>query len=492
MKLHLVNAVLLLFVICSFLSCKGGNDDPESYKETYENGYYEGAFNSKGERDGLGIYYWNNGNKYEGYWLADDRSGKGTFTWKDGTTISCNWALDEPTDEKCYLLWVAKYEYLWKDDVNMKLDVSKYTSPEQLLESFRYIRDYYSQISTKTSEIGCVTYGFRGAWDSENLFRVKLVYPDTDADKAGIKRGWILNSISDNTVTNNTVNALNTDSKGTSKKFTFTDYLGSKINIVLSNREQEVLQHLYYKTFNVPGKKVGYWVIDNYMEYAESKTNVAITSIISEFISKGINELIVDCRYAHGGYYAEGVKYANLICPKSADNKFLYKTLHNKDEAKTDSTYFLKRNSSSLNLTRVIFITSKATDGVSEMIINGLKPYMNVITIGDKTGGTPCGGGSWTINNTDIFLITLKISNALGVTDFYDGLDCNYYCTDDLGKDFGDVNEECLKTALYYLTYNNFPIELYKSKVEKVRAINKYIQLPSINIQNHNINYLKP
>ena len=45
----------------------------------------------------------------------------------------------------------------------------------------------------------------------------------------------------------------------------------------------------------------------------------------------------------------------------------------------------------SLNLTKIYILTSKSTASASELIINGLKPYIDVVQIGDYTTGKNVG-----------------------------------------------------------------------------------------------------
>src|SRR5690606_4434009 len=51
------------------------------------------------------------------------------------------------------------------------------------------------------------------------------------------------------------------------------------------------------------------------------------------------------------------------------------------------NTQYANETINSLNLTRVYFITSNRTASASELLINGLEPYIDVIQIGNKTVG---------------------------------------------------------------------------------------------------------
>jgi len=87
-----------------------------------------------------------------------------------------------------------------------------------------------------------------------------------------------------------------------------------------------------------------------------------------------------------------------------------------------------------LNLTKVYIITTKSTASASELVINGLKPFINVIQIGDVTTGKNV--GSITLYDSPTFEkegvnpshkyamqpLVLKIVNADGFGDYQSGL----------------------------------------------------------------------
>ena len=59
------------------------NKNNNHKKVDYLDGKYEGQiFNNK--REGLGIFYFNDGDKYEGEWKNDFRHGKGIFYYNEG------------------------------------------------------------------------------------------------------------------------------------------------------------------------------------------------------------------------------------------------------------------------------------------------------------------------------------------------------------------------------------------------------------------------
>jgi C-terminal processing protease CtpA/Prc len=115
-----------------------------------------------------------------------------------------------------------------------------------------------------------------------------------------------------------------------------------------------------------------------------------------------------------------------------------------------------------LQLNRVYVLTTKSTASASELIINCLKPYVEVIQIGDKTTGKNV--GSITLYDSPTFAksdvnpnhkyamqpIVLKIVNKNGFGDYTNGITP----TTTLPESFsnlgvlGDVNEPLLQEAI--------------------------------------------
>ena len=49
--------------------------------------------NNRRERDGHGVYYYNNGDCYEGTWANDKKVGHGTYFWQEKPGKNLEWDL---------------------------------------------------------------------------------------------------------------------------------------------------------------------------------------------------------------------------------------------------------------------------------------------------------------------------------------------------------------------------------------------------------------
>ena len=120
----------------------------------------------------------------------------------------------------------------------------------------------------------------------------------------------------------------------------------------------------------------------------------------------------------------------------------------------------------SLNLTKIYILTTKSTASASELVINGLKPYIEVVQIGDVTVGKNV--GSVTLYDSPTFgtanrnpnhryamqPIVLKIVNSVGFGDYHNGLVPTFQQKETISTFgiLGDSAEPFLSTAIGKIT----------------------------------------
>ena len=119
-------------------------------------------------------------------------------------------------------------------------------------------------------------------------------------------------------------------------------------------------------------------------------------------------------------------------------------------------THYFDHTVTSTGLRRVIFITTEMSASASESLINSLRPFIEVIIIGQATHGKYVGMSGFSYNDYVFYPIMFKGYNAEGYGDFVDGLPADCIVEDNLDFQLGDVNEPCLKEALYYIENNRF------------------------------------
>jgi len=111
----------------------------------------------------------------------------------------------------------------------------------------------------------------------------------------------------------------------------------------------------------------------------------------------------------------------------------------------------------SVDPVRIAFITTGATASASELVVNGMKPWVEVAIVGSDTFGKPVGQSAFDLSGCDLRmrLVTFRITNADGEGDYYDGLapTLPFACaaSDDLTRQPWDSAESSTAAALAWL-----------------------------------------
>src|SRR5215204_1685771 len=393
----------------------------------------------------------------------------------------------------------TKEVYLWQDVIpsydqfkpRQYKGSTELESAEKVMTAIRNLQplDRFSFVTTQEQSGGLQTgedqdFGFFikaasvdvvSPIDSVYWF-VTYAYAQSSAGLAGVQRGWYISKINGTSLgyDQNSVNILNDVFFGTaaSANFEFKKPDGSTSALNLSKTSFISNAVLYKNVFDVGGKKAGYFVFNQFFGQP-SRTELA--QLFTYFQSQNINELIIDLRYNPGGSVETQDTLADLIAPLAANNQTMYKyifntTLQNNQHqlirsklgyaniftSAANTVNFEKAGS--LNLSRIFVIVSGGSASASELLINNLKPYMDVKLIGDTTYGKPVGFFPIPIYNYAIYPISFKTVNSAGSADYYTGFAPDKLVPDGVDKNWGNVDEPCLAAALKYITTGNFRI----------------------------------
>jgi hypothetical protein len=148
---------------------------------------------------------------------------------------------------------------------------------------------------------------------------------------------------------------------------------------------------------------------------------------------------------------------ASYIGGNKLSGKPMATVQHNDKLTKYNSTMPFKTTNYSLELPRLVVITSRETASASEFVINGLKPFITVVLVGDTTYVKPVGFYAIDALKKYTFApMAFKIVNSLGQADYYTGMLPNKLVIDDITHDFSDRKEANLKEAIHYLEAGSF------------------------------------
>ena len=113
----------------------------------------------------------------------------------------------------------------------------------------------------------------------------------------------------------------------------------------------------------------------------------------------------------------------------------------------------------SLNISRVFFIVSNNTASASELLINNLKPYLDVKLIGpSNTHGKPVGFFPVPVGDWYVFPVSFRTVNKNNEGSYFNGIALDNKTVDGLDKNWGDVNEACLASALTFINGGSYRV----------------------------------
>ncbi len=350
--------------------------------------------------------------------------------------------------------------YLWYDKMP-EVNVNDYESPEGLLEALRYDSlDKWSYITSVESfnsyfeEGEYEGHGFGYTYDEDGKAWITFIFKSSDFTNQGVKRSWQMLKINGKDIQpfTNISTYLNGSTVGTVDHFEFWKPDQTTTEVSSTRKVIKMNTVILADTLHVSGQVVGHLVFKGFI----GPSNAELDSAFTFFNSVGVQQLILDLRYNGGGRMDVTGKLVSMIAGPATAGKVFVMYRHNNKRGDYDNELNFEAEANALNLNQLIVIASRGTASASEVIINGLKPYINVVVIGDNTYGKPVGMHTWTYDDYAFVPISFALLNASNVGDYYDGLPADSYIEDGLAWDFTDRNEYRLKESIYYLETGSF------------------------------------
>jgi carboxyl-terminal processing protease len=365
----------------------------------------------------------------------------------------------------------ARDIYLWYSQIPSSFNGRNYSDPDKIMNAIRNysIDPGFSQpvdkwsFAVKKAEWDNVSsgisqdFGLNVFFNAEGDLRVKYVEKESPAGRAGIHRGWRITRINGNSnmTTSNADLIVQGVYNSTSSSFTFQKPDGTTSDITLNAAAYQEHSVLLDTIYTSNAKKTGYLVFNSFLGDTTEIYN-QFQRIFNNFGSQQINELVVDLRYNGGGYVSVQEKLANYIVNNTAAGQMMMKQQFNDKYTQfNETTNFSKQGP--LNLDRVFFIVSKSTASASELLINNLKPYMDVKLVGpSNTYGKPVGFFPIPVNDWYIFPVSFRTVNKNGEGNYFNGITINNQVADGLDKDWGDLTENSLASVFKYINTGGF------------------------------------
>ncbi len=410
------------------------------------------------------------------------------FIWK-GLNLYYLWQADVPnlsdtrfanqTQLDAFLTGYPEPETLFQNLLNKP--VSLFPNGDAIDRFSWIVSDYLvleGQLQGSTTNNG-VEFGlsYKSSGSTEIVGWVRYIIPGSDAANKDIHRGDIFYGVNGTQLTVSNYQAL---LFGTNNDYTLNlaDISGGVItpngrNIALTKTVLDENPILVNTVITAGTHKIGYLMYNGFYSNYDTQLNTAFASLKSQ----GVTDFVLDLRYNGGGSIQTATRLASMITGQFTGQVFAKQQWNAKIQSYFDANssqsllnLFTDKIGTtpinSLNMTKVYILTSRGTASASELVINGLKPYVSVVQIGDVTVGKNV--GSVTLYDSPDFgnsnrnpnhryamqPLVLKIVNGLGFGDYQSGLVPNYDLKEtpsNLGV-LGNPSEPLLSLAIAKIT----------------------------------------
>lgn len=351
---------------------------------------------------------------------------------------------------------VLETHYLWYQFLP-RVDAAAFASPDAYLDAVRYPLDRgFTYITSRAANDAFydasqfVGLGFTSRTEATRL-RIQQVFEGSPAHEAGLTRGTAIVEINGQTIAtlaaaNAVDTALGPAIVGTQVELTVDTAAGRRL-VRLTKRLVTIPTVSSTRVLDVDGRRVGYLNFRNFVQ----PSYAALDAAFNTFRTAGVSDVVLDLRYNGGGLVDVAVHLASLVGGALTNGQLFAELRHNARDTALNQTFRFRSSSSALGLSRLMVITSRASASASEIVINGLRPFMPVVVVGDATYGKPVGQNAVPFCDQVLAPVTFATVNARGDGHYFDGIPADCPAIDDLDRELGDPSEASLATALRYV-----------------------------------------
>ncbi|WP_333601210.1 S41 family peptidase [Flavobacterium sp.] len=401
------------------------------------------------------------------------------FVWK-GMNLYYLWQADVPD--------LADNRFANQGELNTFLepfaspaDLFNHLRTDAVTDRFSVIFSDYSvlegELSGNTLNNG-MDFGLKHVNGTTDVFGwVRYIIPNSDAATKDIHRGDVFYAVNGIPLTDDNFRTL-LFSNDETYTVNLADYSsdvngfvtitpnGQSVTLTKTNLAENPI--LFNTVIHQGTHNIGYLMYNGFYANYDTQLNAAFGSLLSQ----NVTDLVLDLRYNSGGSIATATKLASMITGQFNGQLFAKQQWNAKAQS-----YFESNNPSSLenrfvsglnslNLTKVYILTTKGTASASELVVNCLKPYINVVQIGDITTGKNVGSitlydsptfGKSNVNPNHKYAmqpIVLKIVNKNNFGDYTAGIPPTTLLPEKLNNlgILGQTDEPLLSAAINQIT----------------------------------------
>jgi len=368
-------------------------------------------------------------------------------------------------------------EDLFQDLLNKP--ISKFPKG-QAIDRFSWIVDDYTVLEQElqgTSKNNGVDFrlSYKPGSNTDLVGYVRYIIPNSDASNKDIKRGDLFSAINGTQLTVSNYQSLLAADSYTLNMVTYdgTNFVsnGKTVSLVKTTLDENPV--FINKVITSGSHKIGYLMYNGFYANYDTQLNAAFADLKAQ----GITDFVLDLRYNGGGSIQTATRLASMITGQFTNKIFakekwnakINQYYESEDPESLNNRFVDKMDGAainSINMTKVYIITTSGTASASELVINGLAPYISVIQVGETTVGKNV--GSVTLYDSPTFgksgrnpnhkyamqPLVLKIVNSADFGEYTDGLKPTYEQLErisNLGV-LGDPSEPLLNVVLSKIT----------------------------------------
>lgn len=426
---------------------------------------------------------------------SGDGAGDSPFPGADAGAVNFSETLAQrPLPRSCSVndlnQWVhhsMQDYYLFHDQVDPNADAASATSPEAFIQSLRVAPNdtfsYVTDESTYTaffSEGETMGYGWNFARDSEGALLFSLINPGSPLAEAGVRRGDELLAI--NNISMSDFSLMSPDARleiiGTNDDVrTITLDIASDDS---ANRQVTVTRSLYSletllnnQVIQHNGVNVGYLNFYQFINNASDELAIAFAM----FSNSDIQEFVLDLRFNGGGRIAVANELASYLVGEGHTNDVFTTFAYNDKYQDLNVSVYFQQMFESLSLGRVFVLQSENTCSASELVVNGLRPFIDVVTIGSTSCGKPYATSPNIACGKVINALEIDLVNANGAGGYFDGIAADCPVSENVRFPLGDSSEPLLSAALNYIDTGICGLEPRRARSDRHELTTDFMEL---------------
>lgn len=348
--------------------------------------------------------------------------------------------------------------YIYYDQVPT-LNLADYDSGNALIRDLRVSPDRFSSVSDQATNDDLFNEGRQGGFGfgffpaSDGVVRITRVLVGSPAFAQGMQRGdevISLNGISIDEITNEEIREALTPEQA---PVIMSIRTGSEAARTVSVDFEDYrwitagpwLQYSSSSDATVP--TVGYLQLEAFL----STTTEEIFESLNGLINAGnIDELVLDLRYNGGGLVDVSRTLASVIGGDAVQGEIFTSLLWNDKYAAENQSFNFVNIRNPLNLPRLIVLSTESTASASELLMNSLEPFIDVVVIGQKSAGKPFASNLLPYCEKSISAMRSVLANANGI-DVGLGIEPDCLAEDDWLVPRYSLEDPLVNTALTYV-----------------------------------------